>query len=62
MSLIGLLVTLVIVGVALYVVRLIPMDATIQKVITVLVLLAVVVWLLEGFGLFGGYTHPIRFR
>ncbi len=60
MSLIGLLVVLIIVGVGLYLVRLIPMDATVQKIITALVILAVVLWLVEGFGLLGGY--PIRFR
>ena len=62
MSIVGLLVVLIFVGVALYLVRLIPMDATISKVITVLVVLAVILWVLEGFGLLTGYSHPIRFR
>jgi hypothetical protein len=49
MSLIGLVVLLVIVGA---VVALVPMDATIKRVIVVVVCLVVALWLLESFGLF----------
>ena len=62
MSIVGILVVLILVGVGLYLVRLIPMDATIQKIITALVILAVVLWLAEGFGLFDGFSHHLRFR
>ncbi len=62
MSLVGLLVALIVIGVALYIVRMIPMDPTVQKIITALVLLATVLWLLEGFGVFAGYSHINRFR
>ncbi len=62
MSLISLIVVLVIVGVALYCIRLIPMDATVSKIITALVILAVVLWLLESVGLLTGVGHHVRFN
>ncbi len=49
---VGILVTLVIIGVVLYLVEsVIPMDASIKLVIRVVVLLFVVLWLLQAFGL-----------
>jgi hypothetical protein len=51
---IELIVALVIVGVLLYIVTLIPMDATIKKIITVVVILLVVLWILQAFGIIGG--------
>ena len=54
-SLVGLLVTLVIVGVVLWLVNtMIPMDAKIKTIINVIVVLAVCLWLLNVFGLFSG--------
>ena len=50
--LISLIVALVIIGVLLYLMELIPMDATIKTIIRVLVLLFVLLWLLDGFGMF----------
>lgn len=52
MSIIGLIITLILVGFALYLVQLIPMDATIKKVITAVVILIAVLWLLQTFGVF----------
>ena len=59
---IEIVVMLIIVGVALYLIQLIPMDATIKKVIVVLVILIVVLWVLSALGLFqGGFAlHPLR--
>ena len=55
MTLIGLLVVLVIVGVALYVLNaVVPMDGKIKLVINAIVLVAVMLWVLEAFGLIGG--------
>lgn len=54
MTLIGLLVVLLVVGVVLYILSLVPIDATIKRIIYVLVLLFVVLWLLQAFGLIGG--------
>lgn len=51
MTLIGLIVVLLIVGVALYVIGLIPMDATIKRIIQVIVILLVVLYVLSAFGL-----------
>jgi hypothetical protein len=42
---------LVIIGVCLYLVEQIPMDATIKTIIRVVVILFVVLWLLQTFGL-----------
>jgi hypothetical protein len=55
MSLIGLLVVLIVVGVILYLVNtLIPMDQRIKTIINVIVILFVLLWLLQSFGLIGG--------
>lgn len=51
---IELIVALIVVGVVLYLITLIPMDATIKKIIVVLVILLVVLWVLQSFGLIGG--------
>ncbi len=50
MSLVSLLVSLVIIGVALYVVNaIIPMDAKIKKILNVVVVVVVCLWLLDVF-------------
>lgn len=49
MSLVNLVVTLIVVGVALYLVQVIPMDDAIRKIIRVIVLVIVVLWLLRVF-------------
>lgn len=51
MTLVGLIVVLIIVGVALYLISLIPMDATVKRIIQVIVILVVVLWVLSVFGL-----------
>lgn len=60
MSIISIILVLVIVGVALYLVRLIPMASPMPQIITALVILAVVLWLLESLGMFTG--HHVRFN
>ncbi len=50
MTLIDLIIVLLVVGVLLYIITLIPMDATIRKVIHIVVLVAVILWLLQAFG------------
>lgn len=49
---IEILVVLIIIGVLLYLAQLIPMDATIKKIIMVLAILFVVLWILQALGLF----------
>ncbi len=54
MSIIGIIIVLVVVGFLLWLVnRLIPMDPTIQKVLIAVVVLVVVLWLLQQFGVLG---------
>lgn len=52
MGLLEIIVLLIVVGVALYLVTLIPMDPTIKKVITILVVVVVILYVLKL--LFGG--------
>lgn len=55
MSLISLVVTLVIVGVALWAINTyIPMDQKIKTILNVVVVILVVLWLLQAFGLLAG--------
>jgi hypothetical protein len=59
--LISIIVTLVVIGLLLYLIDLIPMDGAIKQIIRIIVIIAVVVWLLESFGLIGslnGLFHP----
>lgn len=62
--LIQIIVALVIVGLLLWVVEQIPMDATIARIIRVVVIVAVVLYLLQLFtGVFGGanvFGPPLR--
>ena len=60
-GLVGIIITLVVIGLLLYLVELIPMDRTIKQIIRIIVIIAVVVWLLNAFGLMGyitGLFHP----
>ena len=58
MSLIGLVVVLIIVGILLYLInQFIPMDPKIKKVLNIVDVVIVVIWLLGiffGYGKFGG--------
>lgn len=65
MSLIGLVVVLIVVGVLLWLVNsYIPMDAKIKQILNVVVVIAVVLWLLNLFGLFDSINaiHVGRMR
>jgi hypothetical protein len=54
MSLIGLILTLVIVGVLLWLINnYVPMDRKIKTIINVVVVVVVVIWLLQAFGILG---------
>jgi hypothetical protein len=55
---IGLLVVLVIVGVALYLInQYVPMAPPIKTIINVVVILFLVIWLLNAFGVLGAGPH-----
>lgn len=54
MPLINLVVTLIVVGVLLWLVNTyIPMDRKIRKILNIVVVIGVVVWLLQVFGIIG---------
>jgi len=62
MSLIGLVLTLVIVGVVLWLINnYVPMDAKIKTIVNVVVVVVVVIWLLQAFGIVGS-LRDIRIR
>jgi hypothetical protein len=52
MDLISLIVTLIVIGVLLWLVNsYIPMDSKIKRILNIVVVVAVVIWLLNGLGL-----------
>jgi hypothetical protein len=51
MTLLAVVVYLILIGAALYVVTLLPIDATIKKIIQVVVVVVVCLWLLTSSGL-----------
>ena len=54
MSLIGIIVTLIVVGVLLWLVNTyIPMDGRIKTILNVVVVIIVILWLLQLFGVLG---------
>jgi hypothetical protein len=62
MSLIGLVITLVVVGVLLWLLNnYVPMDGKIKRIINVVVVIVVVIWLLQTFGVLGSLQN-IRIR
>jgi hypothetical protein len=62
MSLIGLVITLVVVGILLWLLNTyVPMDAKIKSIINVVVVIVVVIWLLQAFGVLGSLQN-IRIR
>jgi hypothetical protein len=52
-GIVGIIVTLVVIGLVLYLIDLIPMDGTIKQIIRVIVIIGVIIWLLQSFGLIG---------
>jgi hypothetical protein len=62
MSLIGLVLTLVVVGVLLWLLNnYVPMDHKIKRIINVVVVIVVVIWLLQAFGILGS-LRDLRIR
>jgi hypothetical protein len=57
MPLVTLVVTLIVVGVLLWLVNLIPMQGTIKGILNLVVVIAVVIWLLKVFNLLGYITQ-----
>ena len=62
MSLIGLILTLVVVGGLLWLLNnYVPMDSKIKTIINVVVVIVVIVWLLQAFGVLGS-LRDVRIR
>ena len=60
-TIISIIVTLIVIGLLLYLIGLIPMDSTIKQIIRVVVIIAVIVWLVQSLGLLGpNPTHLLR--
>ena len=60
-KMISLLVTLVIIGLILWLVNnYIPMDAKIKSILNVVVVVMVIIWLLSAFGIFTGNRWYMR--
>jgi undecaprenyl pyrophosphate phosphatase UppP len=58
MSLIQLVVALIVVGVLLWAVNnFIPMDSKIKQILNIVVVIAVVLWLLQVFGILSGFGN-----
>lgn len=57
MPLMNLIITLAVVGLLLWLINsYIPMEATIKKILNVVVIIAVVIWLLSAFGVIGSMS------
>ena len=59
-GLIGIIITLVVIGLVLYLIDLIPMDGAIKQIIRLIIIIAVVVWLLRAFGLMPWLNNLFR--
>ena len=60
MSLLGIIVFLVVVGLVLWLVNAyIPMDAKIKTILNVVVVIVVIVWLLQALGLMSYLSQPV---
>lgn len=62
MSLIALIVVLVIIGVVLYLINIyLPIDPKIKTILNIVIILFVIIWLLQAFGLLSG-LDTVRIR
>jgi hypothetical protein len=62
MSLIGLVITLVVIGVLLWLLNnYVPMDHKIKTIINVVVVIVVILWVLQSFGVLGS-LRDVRIR
>jgi hypothetical protein len=60
MTLLGLIITLIVVGVLLWLINsYIPMDPKIKMILNVVVVVVILVWLLQLFGLMGTLARPV---
>ena len=57
MPLIHIVMVLIVVGVLLWAVNLIPMQGTIKSILNAVVVICVVLWLLNVFGIFSSFSN-----
>ena len=57
MSILSLLITLIVIGVILWLINLIPMQRTIKSIINAIVVIFVIIWLLQVFGIIGPVSN-----
>lgn len=62
MTLIDLLIVLILIGIGLYLLNLIPMDATVKQIVRVVVIVVAVLFVLRAFGLLDALNVPLRLR
>jgi hypothetical protein len=61
MSLVGLLIAVLVIAIVLYLISILPIDARIKQIATVLVVIVAIIWLLQVFtGPFSLGTHRIN--
>lgn len=60
MSLVTVVITLIVVGVVLWLINTyVPMDSKIKTILNVVIVIVVILWLLQGFGVLGS-LHGVR--
>ncbi len=60
MTLVTVVITLIVVGVVLWLINTyVPMDSKIKTILNVVVVIVVILWLLQGFGVLGS-LHGVR--
>ena len=62
MDLVSLVVMLVLLGLAIYLVRIAPFDATIKQIIIVVLVIIAILWLLGSLGGYPLMYHPFLHR
>ena len=61
MTLLTLILTIVVVGVLLWLINTyIPMQATVKNILNIVVVIVLIIWLLNAFGVVGPLNRPIR--
>jgi hypothetical protein len=60
-TLLSLILTIVVVGVLLWLINTyVPMQSTVKSILNIVVVIVLIVWLLNVFGLIGPLNRPIR--
>ena len=61
MTLLSLILTIVVVGVLLWLINTyVPMQAAVKKILNAVVVIVLIIWILNAFGLVGPLNRPIR--